>query len=127
MVNSLSQIQAETLLAETIDAWGTVDLEEFSHKKLAIDSPNQPTVYLLPGQQIAVGRSNASQLRAPHDNLMSRCHFLIEYSQVGAILRDLGSTNGTYVNFKTVKETRLSQGDTIIAGMTVFQIRLVSS
>src|SRR3989344_4925528 len=50
------------------------------------------------------------------DKTVSRNHLEIEYIQDSFLLRDLGSTNGTYLNGSKVKEAYLSPGDLIKAG-----------
>jgi transcriptional regulator with GAF, ATPase, and Fis domain len=52
------------------------------------------------------------------DNTISRRHLVIEQSGDGFILKDLGSTNGTFINGLRVKEAYLSPGDLISLGNT---------
>ena len=65
------------------------------------------------------------------DDLISREHAVVErLSVAGAddnahfIIRDLGSTNGTFINHKQIKEALLNDGDTIRIGQTFFQFSL---
>ncbi len=60
----------------------------------------------------------------PEDNALSRDHFLVEVNPPRCELRDLGSTNGTFVNDQKVDRVRLSPGDKIAAGNSVFSIRI---
>jgi len=71
-----------------------------------------------------VGRSRFIQCALPEDTALSRDHFLIEVSPPGAELRDLGSTNGTYLNESRVERARLATGDRIAAGQSVFLVRV---
>src|SRR3954464_7961503 len=69
-----------------------------------------------------VGRSRFVHCPMPEDSALSRDHFLIEISPPRCEVRDLGSTNGTFVNDRRVERVRLSSGDLIAAGQSIFQI-----
>jgi len=71
-----------------------------------------------------VGRSRFVHCPMPEDSALSRDHFLVEVNPPRCELRDLGSTNGTFVNDRKVDRTRLKSGDRIAAGQSVFEIRL---
>jgi serine/threonine-protein kinase len=71
-----------------------------------------------------VGRSRFVHCSMPEDAALSRDHFLIEIQPPRCEVRDLGSTNGTYVNEARVERARLQQGDRIAAGQSVFLVRL---
>jgi serine/threonine-protein kinase len=58
----------------------------------------------------------------PEDSALSRDHFLIEVNPPRCEIRDLGSTNGTFVNDRRIERVRLSSGDLIAAGQSIFQI-----
>ncbi len=70
-----------------------------------------------------VGRSPSVHCAMPEDSALSRDHFLIEVMPPRCELRDLGSTNGTFVNDERVDRARLSVGDRISAGQSVFVVR----
>ena len=55
------------------------------------------------------------------DGTVSRKHLAIEYSSDTFVLKDMGSTNGTYVNGTRVKEAYLLPGDRIKIGNTVLE------
>lgn len=55
------------------------------------------------------------------DETVSRFHCRIEQDELGYIIRDLGSTNGTYVNSIRIREAYLSPGCTISVGQTDIQ------
>ena len=71
-----------------------------------------------------VGRSRFVHCPMPEDSALSRDHFLIEIVPPRCELRDLGSTNGTYVNETKVERARLQSGDRIVAGQSVFLVRV---
>src|SRR3954462_7522474 len=69
-----------------------------------------------------VGRSRFVHCPMPEDSALSRDHFLIEVNPPRCEVRDLGSTNGTFVNERRVDRMRLGSGDRIAAGGGVFQV-----
>ncbi|HJS51526.1 MAG TPA: FHA domain-containing serine/threonine-protein kinase [Pyrinomonadaceae bacterium] len=69
-----------------------------------------------------IGRSEDSQFCLPHDRFFSRHHCLIEIAPPQAFLRDLGSTNGTFVNGLRVETSYLKHGDRIQGGETVLEV-----
>jgi serine/threonine-protein kinase len=71
-----------------------------------------------------VGRSRFVHCPMPEDLALSRDHFMIEVSPPVCELRDLGSTNGTFVNNRRVDRARLSSEDMIAAGQSVFRVVL---
>ncbi len=73
-----------------------------------------------------VGRSRFVHCPMPEDSALSRDHFLIEINPPRCEVRDLGSTNGTFVNERRVDRVKLSSGDRIAAGQSVFQVRVDS-
>jgi pSer/pThr/pTyr-binding forkhead associated (FHA) protein len=71
-----------------------------------------------------VGRSRFVHCPMPEDLALSRDHFMIELNPPECALRDLGSTNGTYVNNRRVDRSRLASRDTIAAGQSVFRVEV---
>ena len=71
-----------------------------------------------------IGRSDNAHLYLPEDKFFSRHHCLIEIAPPRVFLRDLGSTNGTFVNNQRVTEAFLSSGDRIQGGATVLQVEV---
>jgi DNA segregation ATPase FtsK/SpoIIIE, S-DNA-T family len=81
------------------------------------------------GRQIALsgpidaGRTADAQVTLD-DPEVSRRHMRIEPSGDGAIVADLGSTNGTFVNEQPIHARRtIRPGDRVRAGLTVFELR----
>lgn len=64
-----------------------------------------------------VGKRDTNDL-VLSDKTVSRLHFEIEYASDSYLLRDLGSTNSTFLNGSRVKEAYLAPGDLIKAGNT---------
>jgi serine/threonine-protein kinase len=73
-----------------------------------------------------IGRSPDAHLCLPEDRFFSRNHCLLEISPPRCFLRDLGSTNGTFVNNQRVREAFLTNGDRIQGGETVLQVEVTA-
>lgn len=73
-----------------------------------------------------IGRSDTAHLYLPDDRFFSRHHCLLEIAPPRCFLRDLGSTNGTYVNGVKVQETYLRNGDQIQGGQTVLAVEVTT-
>jgi pSer/pThr/pTyr-binding forkhead associated (FHA) protein len=71
-----------------------------------------------------VGRSRFVHCPVPEDSALSRDHFLIEINPPRCEIRDLGSTNGTFVNDRRVDRAKLTSGDHIAAGQSIFRVRV---
>jgi serine/threonine-protein kinase len=69
-----------------------------------------------------IGRSEDSQFCLPHDRFFSRHHCILEIAPPQCFLRDLGSTNGTFVNGIRVDTAYLKHGDRIQGGETVLEV-----
>jgi len=71
-----------------------------------------------------IGRSEDAQFCLPHDRFFSRHHCILEIAPPQAFIRDLGSTNGTYVNGMRVETAYLKSGDRIQGGETVIEVEV---
>lgn len=71
-----------------------------------------------------IGRSENAHLYLPEDKFFSRHHCLLEIAPPRVFLRDLGSTNGTFVNSQKVPEAYLTTGDRIQGGQTILQVEV---
>ena len=60
-----------------------------------------------------IGRDDSADFTV-ESSRVSRKHVMLERQNGNFVLRDLGSTNGTYVNGKHVSEVALSDGDVIV-------------
>ena len=75
-------------------------------------------VYKLTKERISIGRNRASQI-VISNNTVSKDHAIIEFdSDNNAVIKDLNSSNGTYVNGQRLKfmPMRLKTGDKITFG-----------
>ncbi len=77
--------------------------------------PPGPPLTLEAGGKVTIGRAADCELRLPSGDA-SRQHAEIVAGEDGFTLRDLGSTNGTFVNGERVSEHRLAPGDRIHIG-----------
>jgi len=73
-----------------------------------------------------IGRSEDAQFCLSQDRYFSRHHCILEIAPPQAFLRDLGSTNGTYVNGMRVETAHLKSGDRIQGGETILEVEVSS-
>jgi diguanylate cyclase (GGDEF)-like protein len=78
-------------------------------KKFNLDTPT-----------LIIGRSSKSDIQIDQESV-SRNHAKIENTGKSVIIRDLGSTNGTYVNDDPVDEYVLRDRDLVKIGRTIFK------
>lgn len=83
-----------------------------SSKEIAIDR-----------EAISIGREDSCRIRVPLP-AVSRKHCEIKIDDGELVVADLGSSNGTYVNGKRVKQTELAPGDLLCVGPIVFVVRI---
>lgn len=69
---------------------------------------------------VSVGRDPQNSIVLESDSV-SRRHAVIEVTDRGRVLRDLESTNGTYLNDIQIRSAVLSQNDMIKIGDTIFK------
>lgn len=73
-----------------------------------------------------IGRSEDAQFCLPQDRFFSRHHCILEIAPPQCFLRDLGSTNGTFVNGIRVESAHLKHGDRIQGGETVLEVEVAA-
>lgn len=73
-----------------------------------------------------IGRSEDSHFCLPQDRFFSRHHCILEIAPPQAFLRDLGSTNGTFVNGQRVETAYLKSGDRIQGGETILEVEVTT-
>lgn len=83
--------------------------------KLHLSTGDAESVFLLEAPRFTIGRGAENSLCLP-DQSISRCHAEVIRLGKDFLLRDLGSTNGTFVNGERMSEQLLSDGDTIQFG-----------
>lgn len=76
-------------------------------------------VTLLDGQELRVGRETGKHMLTLHGEGVSRVHCLLTLREGSIIVRDLGSSNGTWLNGKRLtseQDTPISKGDVLAIG-----------
>lgn len=73
-----------------------------------------------------IGRNPEAHLCLPDDRYFSRNHCLLEMNPPHSFLRDLGSTNGTFLNGQRVKDASLKNGDCIQCGETILVVEVTT-
>lgn len=73
-----------------------------------------------------IGRSESAHFCLPEDRYFSRHHCILEIAPPQCFLRDLGSTNGTFVNGQRTESIYLKSGDRIQGGETVIEVEVSS-
>jgi hypothetical protein len=77
------------------------------------------------GTVLRIGRTAKSDYALSEDSYLSGQHFAIENDGNEARARDMGSSNGTFVNGeRVVSENILREGDSLTAGGTTFTIHI---
>jgi two-component system, cell cycle response regulator len=71
-------------------------------------------------RDLVIGRSSTSDIQLDMDNV-SRNHAMLTRTTLGWVVRDLGSTNGTFVNDSRVSERALKDGDQIRVGRAMLK------
>jgi pSer/pThr/pTyr-binding forkhead associated (FHA) protein len=83
--------------------------------------------FALPSEgEVTLGRSSSCELRL-HDVDTSRRHAVIVCATAGCRIRDLASTNGTFVNGERIDERDLEPGDRIQVGANTLTFCRVDS
>ena len=94
-----------------------------AHKKLDGSATDR---WEITEQPITFGRGDDADIQIK-DERMSRQHFVVVPRDSKFFARDLGSTNGTYVNNGKITEVELQPNDRIRAGQTVVVFELEKS
>ena len=101
---SVGDLEVEILETETDVFWQP--FIEFAEQKLP-----------LPKGRTRVGRGNEADVKI-NDRTLSRIHLELLFNGEKAGVRDLGSTNGSFLNGQKFQEGPLVNGDTIACGNT---------
>jgi pSer/pThr/pTyr-binding forkhead associated (FHA) protein len=92
-----------------------------SQPKLTITRPDSaPTVYELSQEYTHVGRAPNNEIPLPYPSISNR-HCIFIHSGPDIVLRDLNSSNGTYVNGEIISEVILRPGDSIQLGSVIMK------
>lgn len=80
-------------------------------------------VFPLSQGETTIGRKDDCNIRIPLA-VVSRHHAVIQVEEDGAVLKDLGASNGTYLNNHKVTEDDLEPGDQIMIGPVVLTVQM---
>jgi hypothetical protein len=75
------------------------------------------------GQTFRIGRTERSEHAFPNDTYLSGAHFEVSCDERECRIRDLGSSNGTFVNGAQIDLAAVQEGDQVSAGETVFLVQ----
>lgn len=114
-----------TQVGDTSDIFGNLPLPQRKVLYLeVVDAPNatyaKGTIFRLGKGRVTLGRSGADIVI--DDERVSRKHAVIEaISRENIYLKDLASTNGTYLNDQRISSSKLHSGDQIRIGSTTLR------
>lgn len=77
-----------------------------------------------PGTILRIGRTARSDYALGEDSYLSGQHFAVENDGAQCRIRDLGSSNGTFVNGNKIVEHVVQEGDSLVAGGSTFTLHL---
>lgn len=77
----------------------------------------------LTGERTVIGRRSECTLRIPTSDV-SRQHCALTIAGKELLVKDLGSTNGTFVNQKRVADYKLRAGDKLTVGPVTFTVQI---
>jgi pSer/pThr/pTyr-binding forkhead associated (FHA) protein len=75
----------------------------------------------IPASGAAIGRDLSNTISLPIDAMVSRRHASIAPDAGALLLKDEGSSNGTFVNNQRIQQHRLRPGDEIRIGASLFR------
>lgn len=81
--------------------------------------------FILKIGQTTIGRDVSADIQI-QDNGLSRQHFAIIWDGKNAAAKDLGSTNGTRVNGRTITEVAIGADTQIQAGSNIYTFRVIA-
>ena len=120
-LDSLSQSNITTTIAAKIDI---AKCDTSAATLTVLEGPDTGLEFLMDMPEIVIGR-RGSDINL-NDRLVSRKHVTIEASGGRYLLKDLGSTNGSFLNGLPVNMEFLKHGDEIQVGSTLIRFRIKS-
>lgn len=112
LINSEKELEL-TLAQMTVP----ISLNETSLPRLVVHAPDRTWEVPLTGDECTIGRASSNNLALDYLKT-SRSHARIERKGSDFILRDLQSTNGTYIHDERIEQRTLKNGDTFRIGPT---------
>jgi pSer/pThr/pTyr-binding forkhead associated (FHA) protein len=109
-IDNLAELE-HTVAQESI----AMTINDTSRARLVVNMPERTWEVPILQDRITIGRNPAGDIFIDHPRA-SRNHALLERREDGFVLRDLGSTNGTWFGSERITEHRLASGDTLQIG-----------
>jgi DNA-binding NtrC family response regulator len=107
-------------LTKRIPVQGGKEFPFRSGKLVVISGADLQKAFTIQGKEVTIG-SQGDNHCVLNDPTVSRYHADIEETEQGYVVKDLGSTNGTYLNGILIKEAYLEYGSIIGLGNTRLQ------
>ena len=85
-----------------------------------LNGPQAGATFELEKDRMVIGREDGQDL-VLQDDRVSRCHIALERRGEAAVVIDMGSSNGAFVNDKMVFEQELREGDVLTLGRTLIR------
>ena len=79
------------------------------------------------GVIVRIGRTGKSDHPLPEDGYLSSVHFAVGCDGQRCLIRDMGSSNGTFVNGSRIEEMAITSEDRIMAGGSTFSVQFERS
>jgi pSer/pThr/pTyr-binding forkhead associated (FHA) protein len=76
------------------------------------------------GSIVRIGRTGKSDYAITEDGYLSGLHFAVECDGTQCRIRDLGSSNGTFVNGARIENQVARDGDSVVAGGSTFRVHV---
>ena len=90
---------------------------------VTVDSEGQTRDAVMKRARFLIGRREGCDIRIPIASV-SREHCELRVEEGKLMVRDMGSSNGTYVNRQRIQEQEVNAGDLIAVGPAVFVARI---
>ncbi|HVH10735.1 MAG TPA: adenylate/guanylate cyclase domain-containing protein [Gemmatimonadales bacterium] len=91
-----------------------------------LSTTGEQAIDLPPGRVVVVGRAVTSDVPI-YDPTISRRHAEVSLADGGVNVRDVGSSNGTFLNGARVTEALATENDVITFGKVAFRVKQVSA
>ena len=90
-----------------------------------VSTSGEQTIDIKPGTQMIVGRAVNSDVPI-YDPTISRQHAQLSVKDGGVLVKDLGSSNGTFLNGSKITEAVATPNDVVMFGKVSFYVREVA-
>ena len=91
-----------------------------------VGTTGDQTIDVKPGTTMVVGRAVNSDVPI-YDPTISRQHAQLTVQNGGVQVKDLGSSNGTFINGARITEGNLAPNDSVTFGKVVFQLKSIEA